>query len=278
MKPFIALLNLCFLSACATLFWAGPPEPLEVCQITQPGTLKVSGSVNDGMLSCVEANLTPSIDTIVLNSWGGDVKAGRAIGRLIGARPRTLIIDGECLSSCGNYFVPAVNKLVMRPGAIIGLHGSLDPMFFAKVESERETAWAKAQKTGKMSLAEIEQARLAFRQMRDASLSDADTFAAMFNIPLGWRMYRLAGAQQTDFLVHFDGEMQTLQSQKQRIMLVTGPMLASCLPDVQIDNYQDHLEATVFSDEKRMRELAALKMWSSGSLTCKPSNGPVPFQ
>lgn len=270
MKPFIALLSLFFLPACATLFWAGPPEPVEACQITQPGTLEISGSVNAAMLSCAEANLTPLIDTIVINSWGGDVEAGRAIGRLIGAQPRTLIIDGECLSSCGNYFVPAADKLIMRPGAVIGLHGTLDPMFYAKAENEREMTWAKAAKTGKMSVAEIEQARLEFSQMRTASLADAEAFAASFNIPKGWRMYRLAGAQQTDFLAHFEGEIQTLQSQKLRIMLVTGPMLASCLPHVQTDGYQGHLETTVFGDKKRMRELAALKMWSSGTLTCKP--------
>ncbi len=270
MKPFIALLSLVVVPACATLFWAGPPEPLEVCQITQPGTLEISGSVNDAMLTCAEANLTSSIDTIVMNSWGGDVEAGRAIGRLIGAQPRTLIIDGECLSSCGNYFVPAANRLIMRRGAIIGLHGSLDPMFYAKAAKEREITWAKAAKTGKMSVAEIEQARLEFSQMRTASLTDADAFATTFNIPKGWRMYRLAGAQQTDFLVHFSGEMQMLQSQKPRVMLVTGPMLASCLPHVQTDGYQDHLKTTVFGDKKRMRELAALKMWSSGTLTCKP--------
>ncbi len=276
MKRLITGLSLLLISACASLLWTGPPKPKYACLTTEPGTLVLSGPVDDAMLACAETHLDVSIKTVIVNSWGGEVKAGRAIGRLIGAYPRTLIVERECLSSCGNYFVPAAQTLVMRPGAFIGLHGTLDPMFHAKLASEHEATWAKAAAAGKMTVSEIEQARQDLSQKRAASLKDADAFAAAFNTPKGWRMYRLAGAQNHDFLEHFDGEMALLQSKRPRMMLVDYPMLASCLPDLRAENYQETLETTVLANPERLKQLAALGVWRSNTLTCKPVRAPAP--
>ena len=79
------------------------------------------------MKLCAADLITPQIKTVLVNSIGGDVEYGRDIGYLIGDFPRTLIVEKYCLSSCGNYFVPAAQSLELKPGAVIGLHGTPDP-------------------------------------------------------------------------------------------------------------------------------------------------------
>lgn len=275
MKRLVTGLSLLLVSACASIFWSGPPEPAQACRVTAPTTLELSGPVNDAMLACAETHLDTSIDTIVVNSWGGRTEPGRAIGRLIGTQPRTLIVKSECLSSCANYFVPAARTLIMRPGAIVGLHGSPDPMLLARAETASEAKWTKALAARKMTTDEVEQARQTASQWRADTHRDEAAFARQFGVPKGWRLYREAGAEQTDFLQHFDGKMSLLDSKRPRLMLVDYPMLASCLPNVRAENYQETMETTVLANPKRRKQLAALKAWRSGTLTCKPLKAPA---
>jgi hypothetical protein len=70
--------------------------------------------------------LRPDIRTIILNSGGGDVRAGLAIGRRIRAGKLDVIVDGVCGSSCANYLFVAGNRQTVRPESVVLWHGGIN--------------------------------------------------------------------------------------------------------------------------------------------------------
>jgi len=103
-------------------------------------TLKHTGPIDEAMLDCALSWLTPDVKTVYVTTPGREVYAGRAIGYKVSEHPRHLIVNKFCLSSCGNYFVPAASRLTLLPKSIIGLHGTPDPYTFAITDVDKHMA------------------------------------------------------------------------------------------------------------------------------------------
>ena len=199
------------------------------CEQLNAATLKLSGPIDDAMRDCALALLTPDITTVSVTTTGGEVFAGRAIGYKIGEHPRHLIIDDMCLSSCGNYFVPAAAKLTLLPRSVIGLHGAPDPHMLSNAEMENHMA--SMVEDGNVASEGLERILKRKSERRDKQLAEEAKFAAHFNVPKGWRHYREAGEADDGWRRHFTSGSD-IGVTPDKFMIVEGAMLASCLPQV----------------------------------------------
>jgi len=275
--PYIALASYALLAACnpsapeSSDVIATAPET-GICEQVDTATLKLSGPINDAMRDCALALLTPNIKTVTVTSKGGEVFAGRAIGYKIGEHPRHLIVDKMCLSSCGNYFVPAAARLTLLPHSVIGLHGTPDPHMLSNADMEKHMAsMVEDGDTGSEGVSRILKRKA---ETRAKQLAEEAKFAAHFNVPKGWRHYREAGEADDGWRKHFtDGTDAGVKPDK--FMIVEGPMLDSCLPHVETKNYQAELETTVFGHRKLWAALEErMGAYRSLSLTCVPIASP----
>ena len=64
------------------------------------------------------------IDTLIINSPGGETRSARRIGRWIHQHGVTVVVDELCFSSCANYIFTAAPEKIIRDGAYVGWHGS----------------------------------------------------------------------------------------------------------------------------------------------------------
>ena len=247
------------------------PE-IGTCEQVDNTTLKFSGPIDDAMRDCALAELTQDIETVIVTTNGGEVFAGRAIGYKIGEYPRHLIIDKACLSSCGNYFVPAAARLTLLPGSVIGLHGSPDPHMLSNEDMESHMAsLLEEDNVASEGLTRILKRK---SDRRRKQLGEESKFAAHFSVPKGWRHYREAGDADDGWRRHFvDGSDMNVAPDK--FMIVEEPMLASCLPQVRMEDYQVTLKTTVFDSPKYWASLKeTMGAYRSHGLTCKHTSSP----
>jgi hypothetical protein len=64
------------------------------------------------------------VERLVISSRGGGVEAGIALGRWVRERGLDVEVADVCLSSCANYVFTAGARKILRPGAVVGWHGS----------------------------------------------------------------------------------------------------------------------------------------------------------
>jgi hypothetical protein len=64
------------------------------------------------------------VERLVIDSSGGEVVAGIALGRWVYENKLDVGVDGYCLSSCANYVFPAGRKKTILPGAVVAWHGN----------------------------------------------------------------------------------------------------------------------------------------------------------
>lgn len=253
----------------AVLFFADYPET-GLCEKSDASTLHLSGPIDNAMKACALSGLTADIDTVIVTSRGGEVFAGRAIGYKIGEQSRHLIVEKMCLSSCGNYFVPAAAKVTLRPGSVIGLHGTPDPHMLSNAEMENHMAsMVENGDTASEGVARILKRK---SERREQQLLEEAKFAAHFKVPKGWRHYREAGDADDGWRRHF-----TAGSDKgvtpDKFMIVEGAMIESCLSRVETDGYQAELEASVFDNAKLWAGLEeSIGAYRSLRLTCLNSS------
>jgi len=216
------------------------------CELRGEATLFLSGSIDESMLNCAQRNLTDKIEYVSVSTVGGNVEMGHKIARLISQRPRTLIVEDYCLSSCGNYFVPASHKVILRPRAFIGLHGSVDPYTVYQLDDV----------TDKMK----------------RTIEAEEKFAVDFSVPLGWRIYRPAdysGGVETPDMA---GSLRPSTHKRKSRMIVIEPSFAeSCLP--HIDFTWEGGAQSFFAEDGLINELNAQGLVGTGSLECKPNTG-----
>jgi len=221
------------------------------------------------MRDCALALLTPDIDTVYVTTKGGEVFAGRAIGYKIGEHPRHLIIDKMCLSSCGNYFVPAAARLTLMPRSVIGLHGTPDPHMLSNVDMENHMA--SLVEEGNVASEGLERILKRKSETRTKQLAEEAKFAAHFNVPKGWRHYREAGDADDGWRKHF-AQGSDIGVTPDKFMIVEGPMLASCLPHVETENYQANLQKSLLDKVKIWSGLKeTMGAYRSLDLTCLPA-------
>ncbi len=250
--------------------WAENYPETGTCERVDDSTVRLSGPIDDTMRDCALAQLTSKIKTIIVTTKGGEVYAGRAIGYKIGEHPRHLIIDQMCMSSCGNYFVPAAAKLTLLPRSVIGLHGSPDPHMLSNVDMEQHMAsMVENGDTASEGVARILKRK---RDRRDKQLTEEARFAAHFNVPKGWRHYREAGDADDGWRRHFTAGSDAGVT-PDKFMIVEEPMLKSCLPRVQSDDYQSELDRTVFEDRNHWARLEeTMGAYRSHGLICTNTN------
>ena len=61
---------------------------------------------------------------MVVNSGGGDTKAGIDIGVIVADLKPDLTIETGCFSSCANFIAPAAASITIRENAFLGWHGN----------------------------------------------------------------------------------------------------------------------------------------------------------
>lgn len=83
------------------------------------------GSIDTAMATKFQAALAENnnIDTLVIDSYGGDIDAAMDIAELIGRRKMHMVVDGRCLSACANYLFPAAATKIVLPGSVLAIHG-----------------------------------------------------------------------------------------------------------------------------------------------------------
>lgn len=213
----------------AGLWLTAPAEARAAdCRQQSPEVFVITGEIDQALTDCVDRLFAPTTRELVLNSQGGSVEAALTIAEHFEGKGLTMRVRNECNSSCANFFLPLASRLIVERGAIIGLHGSIDPMLIASTRERGET------------VAAVNASRTAQRQM---------AFARRNNIHPGWLLYRLAGATTADAL---DGAWGG-QTASSRMFIVEERMARSCLQNVEILPYQADLEATVLRPERVAR-------------------------
>ena len=265
-----ALAAFWFLAGCASMGLSAPD--LGPCTQVSGQTLRLEGYIDEDMAACAATMLTPEVTRVVVNSPGGLTRPGRAIARKIAETPRTLVVDGWCTSSCGNYFVPAAARLQATPGSYIGLHGTPDPGSDRLFLEQQIAEWDAAVAAGEMSPEARAAQESAWRENSASMFADEDAFADEFGILPGWRLYRGEDCidPATCFLRYFTGSLRPrdLPVNGQAMMVVEPDMLESCLPDLDPGNYREIFQATILDDPTRKAEIEAANGLFTGTLAC----------
>lgn len=249
-----------------------PYPNIGTCERIDSTTLKLIGPIDEAMYNCALPLLTPDIETVRVTTQGGDVYAGRAIGYKLSEYPRHLIVDKMCLSSCGNYFIPAIDRLTLLPGSIIGLHGSPDPHLLSNIDMESHMA--SLVEEGNVTSEGLTRILKRKSDRREKHLTEEANFARSFDVPKGWRLYREAGDADDGWRRQFT-EGSDVGVTTDNFMIVEGPMLTSCLPQVKTENYQRTLDETVFNNARLWNGLKAqMGAYRSLGLNCLSSAQP----
>lgn len=263
------------LPACTSTRILLDPSP---CLKLDDTTVRLRGEINADMEACAANALTAGVERVVVNTPGGDTQAGRAIARKIAGLPRTLVIDGECSSSCANYFVPAAIRLEATPGSFIAIHGTPDPALMERSRRETSEELASAVMAGEMSEAERQAALDDLAQRQQAELADEAAFAEMFGVPPGWRLYRESADENLGqtFVRHLNGLPRPSEVKGAAVLIVEPTLLESCLPRVDPGSYRIRFETSVIGDNRQRRAIEARGGVFSGRLTCKrPQGSPI---
>lgn len=269
-----AWLAMLWLSACTSTRVLLDPSP---CLEIDDTTVRLRGPIDADMQACAARTLTPQVSRIVVNTPGGSTDAGRTIARQIAALPRTLVIDGECSSSCGNYFVPAAVKLEATPGSYIAIHGTPDPALMEASRRQLSEALAQDVLSGNITEGERRDALDDFQARKREELAAEQEFAETFRVPPGWRLYReMPQSTVIDALSrHFQGAPRPVREavSGRAVLIVEPTLLESCLSHVDPGNYRTNFEATVYGDARNRAAIDRRGGVFSGTLTCKRPKG-----
>ena len=95
--------------------------------IEQPAqhTVTVVGTIDAKMGGMFKQALAayPQIDTVRIDSYGGNIEVAMDMAGLIRQRKMRMVVDGRCLSACANYLFPAAAKKTVLPGSVVAIHG-----------------------------------------------------------------------------------------------------------------------------------------------------------
>jgi hypothetical protein len=103
---------------------SGQLQPAAVA-LERPDVLAVQGDLEFGSMRAAREALAanPAVRTVRLESRGGRVDEGLALGRLIADRNLDTLVTGECSSACATAFAGG-NRRLIGPAARIGLHSA----------------------------------------------------------------------------------------------------------------------------------------------------------
>lgn len=131
------------LSGCAV-----QPQPFSVViDPLSPSSIRYSGEINPENVTLFEkliANAPTRIDSLIINSGGGDVFAGIRFGGLVYQYKLKVVVDKVCASSCANYVVTASDDVIVKSGGLLGWHGgALQPFYQSLMLSEKQRSEVK---------------------------------------------------------------------------------------------------------------------------------------
>jgi len=180
--------------AAATLVAGLVSVPASAQDVPRPVTAVVEDCAAPGFriigdVVCLRALITPdiatqienhqaSISAIVLDTQGGDVAASHRIGRRLFRDKARIVVDGECSSSCANYFAPLGHrKLYVTEGSFIALHGVPPRDLWSFVDAQRIAAGKTVEELVANPNLFFEWQRLYPDHVRDVVIPDVQYFA-----------------------------------------------------------------------------------------------------
>ena len=253
---------------------AAAEEDSTRCEQESATTFVLEGPVNETMADCVRAHLAPTTTELVVDSGGGDLRHALDIAELLEPLTLTVRVRDRCYSSCANYFLPLAERLIVEPGATIILHGGADPKFLhGEMVERRERRIRDFMREGGLNRADAEaRYEIGIEGIRTL-IERQRAFAARHNVGMGWFLYREEGDRDV-------GRWLTGERGPKphpfgwRYMLVEEPMLRSCLPGVEIEPFQQRLEAGFIDNRERWARFRRAEGLRSLSLECaEPAAG-----
>lgn len=91
-------------------------------------TLIYIGGINEAGLTALSEAVRDlprgQVTKMLVNSGGGDTKAGTYVGSIVADLKPDLTIEVGCFSSCANFIAPAAASITIRENAFLGWHGN----------------------------------------------------------------------------------------------------------------------------------------------------------
>ncbi|MFN6981701.1 MAG: hypothetical protein ACK4NU_07210 [Brevundimonas sp.] len=215
----------------------------ELCRQATPETFVLSGPIDAAMTACVESRFAPTTTELVLTSRGGSADQAMRIAVRFEGRRLTMTVKEECNSSCANYFLPLAGRLIVEPGAVIVIHGGIDPSLISRTQAS-----ANGLVDGAADLEAIAERQNAFMTRN--------------RINPGWLLYRDAGSTAVERL---DGAWADFDA-RTKAWLVEETMARSCLPDTVVE-YRPDGRGEWLSDSRR-RALRRQNIARSNTVVC----------
>ena len=218
------------LAGCATVAGPAASETGPICRQETPETFRIHGGIDPALADCVSVAWRPTTRILILDSPGGDVATALDMAERFEGQGLEMRVDGECNSSCANYFLPLARRIVIEPGSVVMLHGSVDPMLRARMEEGRGEFVRRRREEG----ASPEEAEVAFQEglgRIDAMIARQADWATRNGVPSGWLLYRNPGSND---VVGIEGDPD---GDVRQGLLVEEAMMRSCLPGVEIAPY-----------------------------------------
>lgn len=82
---------------------------------------EINAENNDRLFDSVRDR---AIRRLLIDSPGGEVIAGIALGRWISRNAIDVVVEHQCLSSCANYVFPAGRRKIIGRNAVVAWHGN----------------------------------------------------------------------------------------------------------------------------------------------------------
>lgn len=221
------------------------------CEQQTPTIFAITGPIDSALAECVEQRFQDTTTTLVLNSAGGSVASALDIAAKFEGRGLTMRVETQCNSSCANYWLPLARRVELEPGALIMLHGSLDPRLVEGFVASRTQVIADHQAQGMTEAAatasfEEAAARLRVNASREAA------FVARNDIPRGWMLYRVPGSNR----IH---DVSGRVFGYGRIgVIVEERFFRSCFPGIEVEPFQRDL------DRRYLKSLRAIELLARG--------------
>lgn len=230
------------------------------CEQRTAEVFAITGEIDAELSRCVRETFAGSTHELVLDSQGGSVEAALDIAEILEGRGLTMRVEGQCNSSCANYFLPLARRIEFSPRSIVLLHGSIDPWTIDRFRSRKSEFMALLAKNGRS----VEEAEIAFAESMARTETTATRqaeFAQRHNVAPGWLLYRTPGSDDVPGL---DPEPT-----RSRAILVEERMMRSCLPGVEIAPYQQALASRWLRSYRRLG-LIWERIAPSGQTVCRP--------
>lgn len=236
------------------------------CEQSSPTVFVLRGRIDDAMTACVRERLAPTTTELVVDSEGGEAGAGLDIADLLQGRGLTIRVREWCNSSCANFLLPMARRLVIEPGAMIQIHGGIDPAHLARFRADHDRLLAGYRAEG--ATPEAAEQRYAKTLARlDGLVPRQRAFAMREGVRPGWLLYREAAAPN-----HIDGLSGTAEGlMEMRLLIVEERLLRSCLPRVEVEPFQAGLEQRFLNNPRRYASLRRQGAIRSADLHCDPA-------